>query len=64
MGAPTTLAGHIMSQTPLPVAWVTWLMSVNTAALLFVSRRVAARRVLAAWAAHALPGHGSVPGDR
>ena len=49
MDAPTTLMGHIMSQTPLLVAWVTWLMIVNTAALLFVRRHVEARWVLAAW---------------
>lgn len=49
MREPATLMAHIMNQTPLLVAWVTWLMVVNTASVLFVRRRVEARWVLAAW---------------
>lgn len=49
MNEPTTLMGHIMHQTPLLVAWVWWLMVVNTASIVFVRRHVAARWVLAAW---------------
>lgn len=49
MRGPATLMGHIMNQRPLLVAWVTWLMVVNTASVLFVRRRVEARWVLAAW---------------
>jgi len=49
MQEPTTMMGHIMNQTPLLVAWVMWLMIVNTAGALFLRRHVEARWVLAAW---------------
>lgn len=49
MHEPTTLMGHIMNQTPILVAWVTWLMIVNTASILFAGRHVEARWILAAW---------------
>jgi hypothetical protein len=49
MQEPATLMGHIMNQTPLLVVWVTWLMIVNTASVLFLRRHVEARWVLGAW---------------
>lgn len=49
MQPPSTLMGHILNQTPVLVAWVMWLILVNSASLLFVRRHVEARWVLAAW---------------
>jgi hypothetical protein len=47
--APTTLMGHILNQGLLLVAWVLWLVVVNSASIVFVRAHREARWVLAAW---------------
>jgi len=50
LDANLELMGHIFNQKHHLIAWVCWLIIVNTAGILFVTRHVEARWTLGAWA--------------
>ena len=54
------MMAEIAEEPFLPQLWVWWLIGVNTAAVLFVRRRVEARWVLLAWALN-IPLIGMIP---